>query len=194
PPRICKTPAPPSGPWFAEVTADVGLAPTADFEPLAISVIAADLDGDGWVDLLAQHYLSARGPFIGQRMRFVLMNRPSPADPSARVFVDATDESGLLATRDGLGDRGYGLANIGDLNNDGSPDVILCPAQPFTTTDNVQDPCDAFLNDGKAHFTLAPESDLDTKVFWVGSASLFDYDRDGVLDFWPATIPPWPYP
>src|SRR5439155_12355848 len=109
PPRICKTPAPPAGPWFAEVTGEVGLAKTDTFEPLAISVIAADLDGDGFVDLLAQHYLSARGLIGGKRARFVLMNRPAGGDPAARIFVDETEGSGLLATRDGAGDRGYGL-------------------------------------------------------------------------------------
>jgi len=194
PPRICKTPGPTPAEWFADATAEVGLAATATFEPQAVSVIAADLDGDGWVDLLAQRGESVRGPVAGKQARFVLMNRPAPDDPQKRVFVDTSAEAGLGQTRDGAGDRGYGMVNIGDLNNDGSPDVILCPAEPFTNTEDVQDPCDAFLNDGKGHFTLAPASDLGSKVFWVPSAALFDYDRDGVLDFWPATVAHWPYP
>src|SRR3954471_21445348 len=119
PPRICKAPGATAPPWFARATADFGLAKTADLEPQAVSVIAADLDGDGWVDLLAQRGESARGPVTGKRARFVFMNRPSPTDPGARVFVDATDAAGLGATRDGMGDRGYGIVNIGDLNNDG---------------------------------------------------------------------------
>ncbi len=195
PPAICKAPkAPGPLPWFAEATEKFGLAPTDTLTPQAVSVIAADLDGDGWVDLLAQQGSSVRGPVAGKQGRFVFLNRPSPADAKQRIFVDTAAEAGLSQTRDGLGDRGYGLANIGDLDNDGSPDVILCPAEPFTNTSKVLDPCDAFLNDGKAHFTLTKESDLDSKVFWVGSASLFDYDRDGLLDFWPATIAHWPYP
>src|SRR6185369_12737194 len=70
----------------------------------------------------------------------------------------------------------------------------LCPADAVTDGDMALDACDAFLNDGKGHFTLAPPSDLDAKIFWVPSAALFDYDRDGVLDFWPGTIAHWPYP
>jgi hypothetical protein len=146
------------------------------------------------VDILAQHGASARGPLDGKRTRFVLMNRPSPSDPKKRVLVDATKEAGLDATRDGAGDRGYGLAVLGDLDGDGSPDAVLCPLEPKSTGSDVRDPCDAFLNDGKGHFKLADVSDLDKKVYWVTSGALFDYDRDGVLDFWPGTIAHWPYP
>src|SRR4051794_39242274 len=49
PPRVCKMPASaPPQPWFADATADVKLAKTDTFEPLAVSTIAADLDGDGF--------------------------------------------------------------------------------------------------------------------------------------------------
>src|SRR4051794_13030562 len=74
PPRICKTPGPPPTPWFGGAPADFGLAATMTFAPQAVSVIAADLDGDGWVDLLAQRGESARGPVGGMQARFVLMN------------------------------------------------------------------------------------------------------------------------
>jgi hypothetical protein len=195
PPRVCKAPAaPPAGPWFSDVTAEVGLAPHDGFEPLGSSTIAADLDGDGWVDLLSQHGFSSRGlptdgSLAGKRTRFVLLNRPDPADPTRRIFVDATNESGILATRDGTTDHGYGLVNVGDLDNDGDVDVITCSPEPPPG----KDPCWAYLNDGKAHFTLAAPSDLDKKMFWVPGAALLDYDRDGLLDFWPATVAHWPY-
>ena len=195
PPRVCKAPAAtPTGRWFTDVTADVGLAAKDGFEPLGNTVVAADLDGDGWVDLLAQHGFSSRGTpkdgsLAGKRTRFVLLNRPDPADPSRRVFVDATEASGILATRDGTNDHGYGLVNVGDLDGDGDVDVITCSPEPPPD----KDPCWAYLNDGKAHFTLAAPSDLDKKMFWVPGAALLDYDRDGILDFWPATIAHWPY-
>jgi len=199
PPRVCKPPVVTAAtttaqPWFTDVTADVGLAAQNGFEPLGSTVVAADLDGDGWVDLLAQHGFSSRGTpkegaLAGKRTRFVLLNRPDPANPAHRIYVDATVESGILATREGTNDHGYGLVNAGDVDGDGTVDVITCSPEPPPD----KDPCVAYLNDGKAHFTLAPPSGLDKKMFWVPSAALLDYDRDGVLDFWPATIAHWPY-
>ena len=198
PPRICKpaaaTPSPASQAWFTDATADVGLAKTATLEPLASSIAAADLDGDGFVDLVAQHGFSSRGlpkegTLAGKRTRFILMNRPDPANPAHRIYVDATAESGILATREGGTDHGYGMVNLGDLDGSGTIDVITCSPEPPPD----KEPCMAYLNDGKAHFTLAAPSSLDKKMFWVPSAALLDYDRDGILDFWPATVAHWPY-
>ncbi len=186
PPRICKAPpATPGFPWFQEVTSDFGLASTP-----AIVVIAADFDGDGWSDLVTSGGSSARST---KPTHFLFLSRPNPLVPGARTFVDATQDSGLLATRDGQGGRGWGITNAGDLDGNGTVDLVLCPSDEITTSYAPQDPCDAFLNDGKGHFTLAPPSDLDTKPHWYPSASLLDYDQDGVLDFWPATVAHWPY-
>jgi hypothetical protein len=186
-------------PWFQEVTADVGLAPSGSFVPHAVSVLSGDFDNDGWSDVIAMANNSERGvptsgPLQGQAVRFLLMNRPSPSDPTSRVFMDATSDSGLLATRDGSNDRGWGISNVGDLDNDGNVDVISCPADEINgTPPNPQDPCDAFLGDGQGHFALASTSDLDRKLFWVPGGALLDYDHDGNLDFWPSTVAHWPY-
>src|SRR2546427_180125 len=53
PPAVCKTPGAPSAPWFEDVTAHVlpnGGDPNS--APTATSVRAADLDGDGYPDLI----------------------------------------------------------------------------------------------------------------------------------------------
>ena len=206
PPAICKTPASLSPIHFTDVTSDYGLL-SATLP--AISVIAADFDGDGWSDIVittqwsqAGNYVGAPTALDGQRVRHLMMNRPSPDDPHKRVFVDATDASGVLASYSGTGERGFGLANAGDLNDDGFVDLVTCPDdannttgnQPFIGVDDVTDGCAALLNDGNGHFTLAATSDLGQRVFWVPSAALLDYDRDGYLDFWPATVAHWPYP
>ena len=194
PPRVCQAPPETAPlPWFTEVTADVGLGATDTLTPLATSVVSADFDGDGYADLVAMRGDSTRGLVNGVRVRFLFMNRPSPNDPTKRVFVDVPDQAGLLATRDGAGERGASIALLGDLDNDGSVDMVTCPSD-FTTNAELQDPCVAFLNDGTGHFTLAPPSDIDATSYPATSAVLFDYDHDGILDFWPAGMAHWGYP
>jgi len=171
--------------------------------------MSADFDGDGWSDLIVTTGWSQAGNFVGSntdphngmRVRHLLMNRPDPNDAKHRIFVDATDESGILAARSGTGERGFGLVNAGDLDDDGDVDLITCPEDvksnppPTGGGDDVEDPCSALLNDGTGHFTLGTPSDLEAKgAIWVSSAALFDYDRDGILDFYPGTIAHWPYP
>ena len=210
PPKICRTPAAVSPIHFTEVTDDWGVGAGATFDPLAVSVIAADFDGDGFPDLVittgwsqAGNYVgTATDPHDGMRVRHLLMNRASASDPTQRTFVDMTDASGILASPSGAGERGFGLANAGDLDDDGDVDLVTCPQDTKSDPapdgssmgDDVTDGCAALLNDGTGHFTLASPSDLGAHVFWVPSAALFDYDRDGYLDFWPATVAHWPYP
>lgn len=182
PPAICHTPgALPSTNWFVERTHEVGLDGY-----LSAALASADLDGDGYPDLVSTMATDSLRDTADKHTRFLLMNRPDPADPTGRerVFVDTTAESGLLATRDGQGGRGFSIAVLGDLDNDGDVDVITCPYQGDGLGD---DACTALLNDGTAHFALAPPGELeDVGPQQSVSAALLDYDRDGVLDLWPA--------
>ena len=200
PTPICQTPQGVSPIHFTEVTDDYGVGASAPFDPLAVSVIAADFDGDGFPDLILTTGWSQAGNYVGgtldgKRVRHLLMNRPRPDDATQRTYVDATDDSGILASPSGTGERGFGLANAGDLDDDGDVDLVTCPQDTNQVPgDEVTSGCAALLNDGAGHFTLAPASDLGARIFWVPSAALLDYDRDGVLDFWPATVAHWPYP
>lgn len=198
PPRICKAPPATPAKWFTDATADFGLASTPTIDPIGQVLVAADFDGDGFSDLLAMSITAERVStdpnWKDHQLRYLFMNRPDPKDPKRRVFVDAIASSGLLATRDGAGNRGFTLANLGDVDDDGDVDAILCSANEVTVAGpNPQDACGVMLNDGKAHFTLAAASDLEQKVVWYPGAVLFDYDRDGFLDFWPSTVAHWPY-
>src|SRR5215216_3553270 len=81
-------------------------------------------------------------------------------------FTDVTQQSGIAAT-------GYGMgAAVGDINNDGLPDLYL------TNLGSNQ----MYLNKGDGKFVdITKESGTDDPR-WSTSASFFDYDRDGWLD------------
>ena len=81
-------------------------------------------------------------------------------------FTDVTQKSGIVAT-------GYGMgAAVGDINNDGLPDLYL------SNLGSNQ----MYLNKGDGKFAdVTKESGTDDPR-WSTSASFFDYDRDGWLD------------
>lgn len=81
-------------------------------------------------------------------------------------FTDVTQQSGIVA-------NGYGMgAAVGDVNNDGLPDLYL------TNLGSNQ----LYLNKGDGKFVdVTKESGTDDPR-WSTSASFFDYDRDGWLD------------
>lgn len=191
PTRICKPPATPGGAWFEDATDAFGVGKTDQLEPLANQFVSADFDGDGWNEVLAMRGESTRGLVNEKRVRFLFLNRPSAGNPAERVLVDEPSMNGLLSTRDGTNDRGLSLVSVGDVNNDGSTDVVACPGD-FDQVTTILDPCVALLNDGTGHFTLAP-SDIDTEHPST-SIVLVDYDRDGVLDVFMPGMARWPNP
>jgi hypothetical protein len=189
PPEICNDPTPGEGPLFVAVTNEIGFAVTNDFEPLATGVVAGDLDGDGWEDLIASVFPAQQETPDSPRYRFVFMNRPGPN--GERIFVDETDASGIFELGNG-NRRGLSVFSLGDLDSDGDLDVVGCPGSGELDP-AVIDPCMALLNDGSGYFEPVAEGELSSEVFWVPSSVLLDYDRDGVLDFWPGTVGQWAY-
>ncbi|MCB9680944.1 MAG: CRTAC1 family protein [Alphaproteobacteria bacterium] len=153
---------------------------------------AADLDGDGYPDLVAMEGDAfGRDSFDDdQRFHFVLMNRPT--SDGGRTFVDATIDSGLFAPRDAdpsqFGRAGQ-LAVFGDLDGDGDVDALVGQFYDRLLVDRgTVDPGDrteVMLNDGTGHFTFAPTSDVTVpRGYATTGASLVDVDRDGILDVW----------
>jgi hypothetical protein len=163
-------PAGPAAPtersWFADVTDKVGLnfvhdagRPGSYFMPQLMGSGAAlfDFDNDGLLDV----YLVQNG---------------GPDSPSTnRLFRQGPDgRFHDVSAGSGLDVSGYGMGvAIGDVNNDGWPDVFL------TEYGRVR----LFLNngDGKSFTEVTREAGLD-HVGWATSACFLDYDRDGWLD------------
>jgi hypothetical protein len=152
--------------WFEDVTDAWGFDFVHDpgqvgtfFTPQSMGSGAAvfDFDGDGLLDIYMLNY---GGPTSKSTNR--LFRQVSPGK-----FQDVTQGSGL-----DVSGYSHGVA-IGDVNNDGLPDVLL------TQFDGIR----LFLNQGKGKFLEVPvaESGL-VNLSWGMSAAFVDYDRDGWLD------------
>src|SRR5262249_50342108 len=114
-----------------------------------------DFDGDGRLDLYLLHN---GGPKGAKNQLF-----HQEADGT---FRDVSAGSGLDVA-------GYGMGvAVGDVNNDGRPDVVL------TEYGGTR----LFLNQGGGRFLeVTRQAGLDNPL-WATSAAFFDFDRDGWLD------------
>lgn len=137
-----------------------GNRPGSGLDPFVVGSAAAacDLDGDGWTDLIVTR---ADGPCL-----VFLNNRDGTfREEAARWGLDGPTDIGGLA--------------VGDLDNDGDPDVVMAPV--FGPRYFL------FINDGAGRFhEAAVERGADATVTAEPhrgqSISLVDYDRDGYLD------------
>jgi enediyne biosynthesis protein E4 len=159
-------PQPDEGPaWFEDVTEESGLDFVHDagpagnyFLPQVIGSGAAllDFDTDGRLDV---YLLQNGGPNSPAH------NRLFHQGADGR-FTDVSAGSGL-----DIGGYNMGVA-VGDVNNDGFPDVLVTQYGGLRL----------FLNNGNGTFTdITREAGLDSPL-WGTSAAFFDYDRDGWLD------------
>ncbi|MGH7171840.1 MAG: CRTAC1 family protein [Gemmataceae bacterium] len=156
-------------PWFEDVTERVGLnfvhdaGPVGDyFLPQVIGSGAAlfDFDRDGRLDIYLLQNGGAKSASTNCLYRQIDGGR----------FVDVSKGSGL-----DIAGHNMGVA-IGDINNDGWPDVVV------TRYDPQEGGVKLFLNNGNGTFTdITKEAGL-SNPSWGTSAAFFDYDRDGWLD------------
>lgn len=151
--------------WFEDVTDSAGLTFTHEcgptgkyFMPQAVYGGGAmfDADGDGRLDILL---LQGAGPNTGVGNRFYLQT------PDGK-FRDASAGSGLEFD-------GYNMgAAVGDVDNDGRPDVVITR---YTGTRLLR-------NEGGGKFKDITEAAGIANPQWGTSAAFIDYDRDGRLD------------
>ena len=154
-----------SAAWFRDVTDEVGLDFVHDAGPLAKYPLPQitgsggalfDFDNDGRLDI----YLVQNG---GPKSSST--NRLYRQLPNGK-FQDVSKGSGL-----DIAGYNMGVA-IGDINNDGWPDVLV------TQYGGVK----LFLNRGNGTFRdVTTEAGLNNPG-WGTSAAFFDFDRDGWLD------------
>jgi enediyne biosynthesis protein E4 len=150
-----------SGITFRHVSSiDVGKYYRAIHYDHGTAVAAADVDGDGLVDLY----------FVNQIGKNALYR-----NLGGGRFEDIT-ESGAV----GVGDRASVGASFADIDNDGAPDLFVT---------SVRDGNLLFHNDGHGHFTdITTPAGLGGTHTHSSGAVFFDYDGDGLLDLFVANV------
>jgi hypothetical protein len=141
------------------VVDDAGLYYKAVHYDHGNGIAAADVDGDGLVDLY----------FVNQVGGSQLWK-----NLGGGRFRDITKEAGV-----GLADRIGVTASFADIDNDGDQDL-------FVTT--VREGNVLFENDGHGHFRDISKTAGVDHVGHSSGAVFFDYDRDGLLDLYVCNI------
>ncbi len=170
----------PGGPaWFEDATDRLGIDFTHDagdvakyhmYQCVGSGCAIADLDGDGRPDLLL---LTNAGP------------QSTSTNKLYRQRDDGTFED--VSAGSGLDFPGHNMGvAVGDVNNDGKPDLLV------TQVNGAK----LLLNLGGMKFAdVSAEAGI-VNPMWGASAAFLDYDRDGWLDVFIANYvdydPSWP--
>ncbi|HWZ84877.1 MAG TPA: CRTAC1 family protein [Thermoanaerobaculia bacterium] len=154
---------------FTDVTEQAGLAKSSTEGIAATGVAAADVDGDGYPDLLVTN---AFGPAR------LFHNRGDG------TFEETTATSGIAVAGNARS------AAFADVDGDGDLDLFVCltgdyydkmPDPPFDANDGRENVL--YLNDGHGHFTDATKAwGLAGVTRWTLSSLFQDYDQDGRVD------------
>ena len=148
---------------FQDVTGVSGIGSATP--AYGLTVVSADLNGDGWLDVYVACDSTPSQLFLNQR---------------DGTFVEAALESGLAVSDDGVEQAGMGLA-LGDFDRDGRIDVFK--------TNFADDTNNLYRNLGKGQFadhTIKSGLGVETRyVNW--GAGMPDLDNDGWPDLFYVT-------
>jgi hypothetical protein len=140
-------------------------------ESLASGGAFLDYDGDGDLDVYLVNG-AYRDP--AKRRARPLRNRLFRREGDG-TFRDVTDAAGI-------GDEGFGMGvAVGDMDNDGDPDVYVTNFGPDAL----------YRNNGDGTFTNVAQAAGIRNPAWSSSALFFDYDLDGDLDIYVANYLAW---
>ncbi|MFM7195020.1 MAG: VCBS repeat-containing protein [Bacteroidota bacterium] len=131
------------------------------------TVRAADIDGDGDLDLFAGGRVLPKN-YPKTDNSFLLLNESSGKDKPS--FRDVTDSWSPMLRQIGL----VSDALFTDFNNDNKPDLMI--AAEWSSLIMLK-------NTGKGFERLGPESGLDGKNGWWNSLAATDFDHDGDTDY-----------
>jgi enediyne biosynthesis protein E4 len=135
-------------------------------ETVSAGLALFDYDADGWIDI----YFLNGAPLAGAKHAQKPRNRLYRNQGNWR-FTDVTDQAGV-------GDTGFGLGvTVGDIDNDGDPDLYL----------NNYGPNVLYRNNGDGTFTDITQTAGVSNGAKVGAGTCFlDMDKDGDLDLYVA--------
>jgi hypothetical protein len=165
-----------NGDYFQKISPDLGI----DFkhsigddhldnlvESVGGGAVFLDYDQDGYIDLYVSNGTYLENLSKGERPEV------NPVNRLYRNLQDGTFED--VTEKAGVGDKGYGMGmTVGDLNNDGFPDIYVTNYGP-----NV-----LYLNNGNGTFTnISKKAGVAGDQCSVGAVWL-DYDNDGWLDLY----------
>jgi len=150
-----------SGITFRHVNSvDLGKFYRATHYDHGTAVAAADVDGDGLIDLY----------FVNQIGKSALYRNLGGAR-----FADITDAAGV-----GIGDRACVGAAFADIDNDGDPDLFVTCVREGNLL---------FRNDGHGKFTnITTQAGVGGSGGHSSGAVFFDYDGDGLLDLFVTNV------
>jgi hypothetical protein len=169
---------------FEEQTRDWGLEGVEGHR-----IAAADVDGDGWTDLVVQRASSDCVDSASRRCRWLLRNVEAP--DGGRRFEDITHASGLFApdapaAGNALATRASQLATFGDVDGDGDLDAFVGHFHEGHRPEaDTGDRSAILLNDGEGRFTVHADAGVAVpEGYATTGASFTDADGDGVIDLW----------